>query len=210
MNCILDFSQLPEKPPYPDSSVFAPSALLYPSPLQQQQQQHQSDLSPSQLASSQAAGDRSYYSSQRRQHGQQQEEIWYVLLLLANAHNGHTQIIKTTNIEPWLPATTNDDAAGNSSSSGAELLDTDTEPSPAGWRAAVIIEAGPDEAFANRIISMISINSKGKQVRGVLQRGARADLVATQHTKRHAIDWQAALNLTPEEYALLRITNYRL
>lgn len=205
MNCILDFSQLPEKPPYPDSPAFDPSAVSYYSPLQPQ-----AELSPSQLASSQAAGDRSYYSSQRRQQlQQQQDEIWYVLLLLANAHNGHTQIIKTTNIEPWLPATS-DDAAGNSSSSGAELLDTDTEPSPAGWRAAVIIEAGPDEAFANHIISMISINSKGKQVRGVVQRGARADLVATQHTKRHAIDWQAALNLTPEQYALLRITNYRL
>lgn len=184
MSCYLDFSQLPENPEHPSDGFC--------------------ELDPTDASSPHAADSPRLYNSPLRRGGgvdPSEAASWYVLLLLDTAKQGHTNVTKTTQIGPWL-------AAFDPTS---EPMDSNSgEPSPANWRAAVIIEVGPDEALATYIISQISINQKGKQVRGAYQRGARADLTATLWGRNYAIDWQAALNLKPEEMRHLRITNYEL
>ncbi len=126
---------------------------------------------------------------------------WYVVLLLDINKQGHTQVIKTTDIEAWLTA----------SGASSEPVDADPgELSTAGWRTAVIIEVGTDEALASRIINLISTNSKGKQVRGAAQRGARADLLATLMQREFTVVWPAVLNITEEQARYLHVHRYRL
>lgn len=179
---ILDFSLLPERP-FVDPELFLDDAADQPL---------QEDTLPSSAYNSPARSNRSGQLLER--------PCWYVLLLLDNNKSGHTNVIKTTEIQPWLEA----------SSSTAAAVDSEGELSPASWRPAVIIEVGTDESLATRVIDMISINSKGKQVRGVVQRGARADLLATLMSKPYAIVWSAVLNLKPEEMELLTVRSYTL